>query len=711
MNNFQTQTQDWLYVDSPTGLMFDTNGVQIIINSETEEDIEAYSVTLNSVKERGSPVYKYQEAGQYNGGSEVHAVLASQSSAPKCPLPEADVAWDFVYLGAQQNTYAFETVCNGMAMVQSTYGNNRIGDYARNAEGHLLRAGIVYGINFTAYAGGFLNQISIDLLNNTHLDKWVFGYLGIYDPSGQLIAQAVPLLVLEPEDTMVVSELETLYLTQSGLYYAAIVFDHDVYVAQGADGTGLAMKYAGIGLPDTFVPVGVSAAVPLAIYGCITASHYFCGSFQYYQGDNYSPLAVDYHYSGLLLAQGPNGTNDKGTWQSVLYGVGYQTRYARVARTADNSVTSWTDMLLTRPGNASTNYIYTSGNGGATLDGVGLSFLTSDDYGGRVTFTYDPTSGVYVDSTDAQLGAQLLVNFTIAPVNFSLGLPQCSFLYLQQDIEPLSSLANSSVCPAGNQAVVWGDANRDDFFYIEEGLVPNLYTDITLTPFSTGPTYSNITQLSISLGMNANMFAHMRMALYFGKALDLLAESNELVVDNVQDVTLYFTLNQTVTLYPASQYYIAMWTDVTLFTAAGWDYSAFCYTGVTYGYDLQAWPARIGSFEADYYNCHPLPVAALGCAVATGPPYVPPIDPDCPPLNSTEPAYSEKEEGYSASSLLVSVLLTAIASVLATALIGWLVVSGRCNGCLRGAVTSGRPLQATDSATLVGDSDSHYDAM
>ena len=141
----------------------------------------------------------------------------------------------------------------------------------------------------------------------------------------------------------------------------------------------------------------------------------------------------------------------------------------------------------------------------------------------------------------------------------------------------------------------------------------------------------------------------MRAALYFGKALDLLAQSEEIVIDNVQDVTLYFTLNQTVTLYPASQYYIAMWTDVSTFVAAGWDYSGLCYTGVTYGYDLQDWPAYIGDVEANYYNCHPLPVAALGCAVSTGPPYTPPIDPDCPPVNSSQPRAAVPERSRRAT--------------------------------------------------------------
>ena len=569
---------------------------------------------------------------------------------------------------------------------------------------------MIYAVNFTAHAGDFLRQMFIDILNNTHRDTWVMARFGIYSSSGERLAEVVPVRVLEPLDQMLVSDMYVT-LTEDGVYYAVIVFDHDIFVAQAPNGTSVTMPWAGDGLPDSFVAEGVSGAVPLSVYGCVAASHYLCATFQYYQGDDYSPLAVDYFYNGLLLAQGPNGTNSKGTWQSVLYSVGYLTTYVRTARFGITYVVGWTDILLTRPGNAS--YIYTSGNNGATLDDVGISFVSNDDYGAQITFTYNATSGTYVDSTDPELGPQLLVNFTIAPVNRSLGLPQCSYLYLPQDVVPASALTNSAVCPPGNQPVRWGDADRQDFFYTEEGFYPTQYTNIVLTPFSTGPSYSNVTQLSITLGQNANVFAHMRAALYFGKALDLLAESEGLVIDNLQDVTLYFTLNQTVMLYPAQQYYIAMWSDVSLFVAAGWDYSGLCYTGVTYGYDLQPWPERIGSQMADYYRCHSLPVAALGCALPTGPPYLPPIDPDCPPVNTSQHAYEaegeEEDDNISAGTLFVSLVVCAILSALITLLLVWLVINGRCNGLKR--VVKGSQRGDTSGSATVSVTDSHYAVM
>ena len=629
------------------------------------------------------------------------------------------VPWDLVYIGDVMYTYPFIAVCVGMAQMESTYGDNRIADYADDQEGHVLSGGVVYTYNFTAKVGNYMNQVSIDVLNNTNLLVWVTAYMGIYAQNGTLLSQAIPVQFLEPLDQMVVTDLNPpFFFTEDGLYYVAVVFDHDYFVASGT-GTGMSMKYAGQGLPDTFQPDGVSRTPPIAAYGCITASHYFCGSFQYYQGDDYSPVAVDYLYQGLLLTGGPNGTNSNGMWQSVLLAVGHLTTYVRIARYAANFLTGFTDILLNQPGNATSNYIYSSGNNGATLDSVGLTFFTNDEFGYEFSITYNSTMGEYVDSSNPQLGPELLNTFVIAPINFSIGIPQCSFLDLEQYVSPVSAL-NATVsqgvsCPASSSAVVWGDANADDYFYTQEGLFNNYYTNITLSPFSTGPTYSNVTQLALTLGQNGNVFAHIRMALYLNNTI--LAESNEITVDNPQDVTLYFTLNQTVTLYPATIYYIAMWTDVSLYMAAAWDYSGLCYYGITYGYDLQPWPMSIGSVEAKYVNCHAIPVAALGCALDGGPPYIWPVDPNCPVVNTTQPTCpdtDEKEAGYSTTSMIVSIVVSALAAVLATLLVVWCITSGkfsRVKGGVAGITSSKRSSKGGNTEVLTNESSSEYASM
>ena len=646
----------------------------------------------------------------FNSGVEMHVVMGNKAPIPTCPL--LVVPWDLVYIGLVEYTYPFLPVCVGQAQMMSTYGDSRIGDYSDNMEAHTLSGGVVYTYNFTAQAGNWLQQVSIDVLNNTHLLRWVNAYMGIYAGNGTLISEAIPINFLEALDQMVVSDLEPVMLTETGLYYVAVLFDHDYFVAQGSGHSGLSMKYSGEGLPDTFQPDGMSRTPPLAAYGCVTASHYFCASFQYYQGDDYSPVAVDYLYQGLLLTGGTNGTNANGFWQSILLGVGHLFRYIRIARYGNNFLQMWTDILLTQPGNSTSNYIYTNGNNGITLDEIGLSFYTDDEFGYELSLTYNVSNGIYLDSSDVELGQELLNSVVIAPINFSVGIPQCSVLDLEFFISPNSSLANQSVCAPGYQGIRWGDADPDDYFYTEEGLNTNYYTDITLSPFSTGHMYSNVTQLSITLGENANVFAHMRMALYLNNTL--LAESNEVTVDNPQDVTIFFTLNQTVTLYPASLYYIAMWTDVTLYIAASWDYSGLCYYGITYGYDLQPWPASIGSVEALYTNCHSIPVAALGCAIPSGPPYIPPVDPNCPVCNCTKSEPQNEELRFTTAHMAVGMSASAVMTAIAALFVGWLIISGKCGGVKAGAVMDGKRRAKENSgstAILTTESTSDYVSM
>jgi len=124
-----------------------------------------------------------------------------------------------------------------------------------------------------------------------------------------------------------------------------------------------------------------------------------------------------------------------------------------------------------------------------------------------------------------------------------------------------------------------------------------------------------------------------------------------------------------VVLQPASVYYVAYWADVALFIAGGSNFNALCYYGLQYGYDLQPWPASIGSVEAKYYNCNPLPVAALGCTTSGSPPNIPPA---CPAT----------EEKTSITVIGAAVVLTAIVTALLTLLCVKLYLSGKCSGGL-----------------------------
>ena len=433
---------------------------------------------------------------------------------------------------------------------------------------------------------------------------------------------------------------------------------------------GASMTWTTPGLPATFTADGMQPVPSMTVYGCVTATHYFCASFQYYQGDNYSPAAYDYLYQGLLVVNGTEGgVSDSGSWHAITWGVGHLNQYLRIARYANNWRIGSTDIILSGPGNASLNHVYQPSNNtnGATLDASGMSFLTNDDFGYYFTLFYDETSKRYNDSTNAQLGPELLRMFTLAPIDFSVGVPQCSFLDLPTVIEPEGARFNNTVCDAAYHPVIWGDDLAMDYEYNNEGLWHNEFYIITLTPFWTGGDYSSVTQLAIAMIQNANVFAHIRMALYDSNNT-LLMGTNEVTIDNIRDTTLYFQLQQAVALQPATMYYIAYWADMALYTPAGDREGALCYYGLQYGYDLQPWPATVGSQEAQYYECYPLPTAALGCTATGSPTVIPPL---CP-----EPEKSSS--GMSTASVAALVLVTALVSVLATLFIARMVASGKC---------------------------------
>ena len=397
----------------------------------------------------------------------------------------------------------------------------------------------------------------------------------------------------------------------------------------------------------------------------MTATHSFCASFQYYQGRDYSPITYDYLYQGLIRTQQdvPTQTNNYGTFLPIEYAVGHLLLYARIARYAFQFSLGWTDMLLSRPGmgmggDQTLNVVYdpSTTKTGQPLDDYGITFLSSDDYGAPFSIFYNTTRGRYQDSSNEQLGAELLTFVHLMPINFSVGVPQCSWLDLPSVVYP-NITANLS-CGTGTSSVVWGDDINADYFYDSEGMWSNDHNLIVLSPFNTGPgDYSTVTQLGLAINQNGNVFAHIKMALY-GADNMLLAEAGEVTIDNTVDEVLIFTLNQPVLLAPASVYYAAYWSDVAFYTSATEDWStAKCYYNLTAGYDRQPWPFTVGSVEAEYYDCNALPVAAIGCTTPNITP--PPVPPVCPPAD-------EVEKGYSAVSLfIVGLLALALGVILA----------------------------------------------
>ena len=448
-------------------------------------------------------------------------------------------------------------------------------------------------------------------------------------------------------------------------------------------------------------------------------------------------------YQGLLLLSPFSSTNSYGTYSPVRYGVGHLSLFARIAKYPTQYHLGVVELQMTNT-SSGRDIVYTSSVNSQPLDGSGLTFST--DFGDgpvRMTLFYNTTTGRYQDSTQALLGRERLTTMVVRPVDPAVGVPQCGVLDLPVVVFPNSSLVNHTSCSAGSSAVMWADDMSGDYFYSSEGLLSNYLSTgphtplalvslfslslspptchlltpslplfccavlsqyITLTPFITGNTYSTITELAFGMARNANMFAHVRLALYDSNQT-LVMESQEVELFNAQDAVLFFPLLSQVKLSPASKYYVAYWSDVTLYSAAGSSYDAECYYGLTYRYNdddhISPWPVNIGTYEvraknalyicsvcgcallmllfyvcvwfcsqADFFNCNPLPVAVLGCSTTGEAPVVPPL---CPPA----------EEGSSTGSMLGVAIVGLLLGVGLTLLSVWMYQTGKCAACKR----------------------------
>ena len=674
LNNFQVQSPDYFYVTPNNGMYLDPKGIQLIVMVDEEQYNSVFAVIISSFRPRGSPTWFYQESIEQDYQDAYSPVPNSAASfivnfgagaMPTCSTPYTP--WDLVYPDAPM-----DVACTGLAQLQSTYGDYRVLDYANNREGNLVQPNTIYTTNFTAYTGTLLTQVSFDILNNNMSFNTVTAYIGVWAANNTLLATSGPVWMLEMLDQMIVAWLTpSVTLDYTGTYTIGVWFDQPFYVATSTQ-QGPTMVWPNYGLPTTLATTGMAPIPPIVAYGCVQATHSFCGSFQYYQGDNYSPMAIDFLYQGLLKVDTTaGGTNAWGTWYPIIYGVGHLSQFLRVAAYANNWRIGFTDIILANAGNATSNHVYINSTYGSQLDNGGLTFVTDDDFGYGFGLYYNETLGEYFDSTNAQLGAELLNTFTLRPVDLTVGVPQCSFLDLETVISPAGSLFNNTQCNANNNSypVMWGDDLSADFFYDNEGLFHNEFYIITFTPFNTGPDYSMISQLAVALVSNANVFAHIRMALYDQNNTFMMG-TNEIQIDNPRDNTYYFQLDKPVALQPASTYYVAYWADMALFSAAGSAFNAECFYGEQYGYDLGPWPVTIGSREAEFYDCHALPVAALGCTSAGQPPAPPAGCPDCDKC--------EEKEGVSAGTVAGLVFLTALVTAVVTVMVMRQVAAGKC---------------------------------
>ena len=196
LNNFQVQSQDYLYTYSSQqpGLKLDSNGLQVIINVDNGFENVVYATIINSYKPRGSPTWYYQESVEFDYYDDYEPLASSAAVVNILTTPGDAVGCDFNYTPwdlTSPGDAALLVACDGLAIMQSTYGDNKVGDYAIHREGTSVEANLVYTANFTAPLGAVLNQVSVDVLNNSGWIPCVNAYIGVYDNQWMLLTSTV----------------------------------------------------------------------------------------------------------------------------------------------------------------------------------------------------------------------------------------------------------------------------------------------------------------------------------------------------------------------------------------------------------------------------------------------------------------------------------------------------------------------------------------
>ena len=287
LNNFQTQSPDFLYdrTTTPQGVFLDRKGIQIIVNDEANE---VYAVIISAFLARGSPTLFYQEYVEFdyyddyqlnpNSVNRMSVSAQGDRTLPVCPVPYIP------YNSIRPPAVPLLGACPGASSVQATYGDSNVFDYTSRSEGNAIATGMVFTVPFRSLATGVIQQVSLDVLNNTVYKSNITVYIGLYDSTGRLLTQAAPMQLIEVVDQMIVANLQpSIVVPANGQYWLGLLVDSPLNVATSTTLTP-AMSWPGIGrgLPTQFTAGSTQMpTVPLTAYGCVNASHYFCGSFQY----------------------------------------------------------------------------------------------------------------------------------------------------------------------------------------------------------------------------------------------------------------------------------------------------------------------------------------------------------------------------------------------------------------------------------------------
>ena len=492
-----------------------------------------------------------------------------------------------------------QTCSIGIGSLAVSMGDSNPLDYSFSS----LPAGTIYTASITAPADGIVvSQASVTLSDSTTMPPTAFT-IGLYSASGALLTQSTSVVIVQVlAGTIHATLTPSVTLTAGSKYTIAIQANNTLNMPTSTTTSPImTASYNPSGmLPTTFTASGTGGAVPLVLLGCATATHSFCGIFEYWQP---GVATTSYIYQGLLATNGVSGADATyGAYQQVSLGSGHLTVLYRDQSTASQSVSGYSNLALN-----GTAHVYTAASTGP-LDASGLSLVLLADNSVRQLAYSSSDSGVRdMSSVATAAGTLISAYFNVSSLASTGGtIPACNIVR-----EPSSVTAPPAlpVCAADQSAFASGDDVNDDFFYTNYNS-PNFIITFAIT---TGSEWVSVTQLGTGVTYNPNAVGHVKLAIYNSTA-GFIAATNELTVVNPVDETLVGSLSQPVLLAPDTTYLIALWTDVALWQSFTWSNGDGSYENqvcgpATYG----AWPAVLAS---SYYSCAAIPLEAFGCTVA-----------------------------------------------------------------------------------------------
>ena len=599
---------------TPAGQMFDSVGLNLVTSvvDFIGSSISAVAIASSSTQPTSQAVYTLAQS-TYGEDVVVGATLYSSVTvlpytdalfnngsstciAPNLTPPANAVTPPSVGLGS---------ACTALGSISGVYGDSAIAHFGNNQEGHTIPANTVYTAPLTVPGTFTLNQIAVDLLNTTLLNATINFQVGVYSPSGALLAKSAGTSVYQIVSQQVVVSMPATTLT-AGTYRLAILSDHALPIATSRTATSgiLSGQTFAAGLPSSFAQTGTDGAVPLVAAGCSAATHSFCAHVEYY-----TPGTVtSYIYVGLLQANGSTGTDATyGAYAQVSTGTGHLAVYTTSSQGQPQylqalAFAGFDDFVLN-----GTARLYTATTASAAVDTTGLTFA-SVATGASYQLRYSAASKQVVDGAASSAAAPILSSMTVTPI--AQGIPSCG-VYDQPKVTIPAAPTSAPSCAANQSPVMYGDDVWSDFALDAQGEGFNGGFVDAMLYTSSAVSWSNLTQVALGVSPNPNWVGHIRFALY-NPDLTFQQDLGLLTYINTDYGVLSMQLPRPLLLPPNTTFILGFWMDVVTFMPIGSQMGEPC--ALVGGWSATgAWPAKLlsGTDCNDNWSAQ----ALLGCTV------------------------------------------------------------------------------------------------